>query len=107
MANRKEDLEEEVIEELRQHLEICRSRRSELATGGFDPQLASAAAQLSRALLAFQTERRQRERMQQKAEDALTPQAIVARLRRMDEHERAHVLAELERMSGRSKVLGR
>jgi hypothetical protein len=45
--------------------------------------------------------------MQQKAEDALTPQAIVARLRRMDEHERAHVLAELERMSGRSKVLGR
>lgn len=82
---------DDVLTEVKHQLAIIASRREQLSAGGFDRDLASAAAALGKVLLAGVAERRN----QRKASASLSREAVMAWIRGLDEADQQSIHDEL------------
>ncbi len=93
------------LAELEQQLEVVRARRAELPPGGFDKDLAAAAASLSRAVTGLASEERARERARVQAFRKLLREMVIGWLRDQSDDERHQLIMQITAMS-ETNVLG-
>lgn len=96
--------------ELTAQLEVCAARRRELHSGGFDPELATCAASLGRAITSLASEERQQEKHAAQMVARMSPEerAELTKeyLRELPVDRRADFRAFLDDLDADERVLG-
>lgn len=97
------------LSELKLQLQVCADRRLELSAGGFDKDLATAAASLGRAITQATAELRQQEKHDSRMIDAASPEERLDLLcescRDLKRNERAKVRAFLDELDKEDRGL--